>query len=368
MSRPMSKKPLVSVVVPTFNRSGLLCRAVESALRQTYANMEVVVVDDGSTDDTPAVVKDRYGTDSRVKYLRVNNGGVSRARNIGIANSTGDFVGFLDSDDYWLPWKTELQLQCLQRVPGAGMIWTDMNAVDDTGTVIHERYLRKMYTVHDELVAEGIPLFSDAHSLTARELGIQDLSAEFTLSHGEIFSQMIVGSVVHTSTTLLRRERLNKVRGFREDLKISGEDYDFHLRTCREGVVAFVDIPTIGYTVGRSDQLTASAMSVHIAKNSLRTLEPILAESRHLVRLPPGKVERVLAGKHAWVAKELLDLDRRREARGHVLESLHYQPLALRRYALLGASLVPSAFLNVLLALRRRVRAIFSRAKLLTRS
>jgi GT2 family glycosyltransferase len=359
----MTIQPLVSAIIPTYNRSALLCRAVDSALQQTHSNMEIVLVDDGSTDDTAAVVRQRYGTEPRVKYIRVANGGVSRARNIGIAASTGDFVGFLDSDDYWLPWKTELQLKCLQLAPQAGMIWTDMDAVSDAGEIIYKRYLRKMYTAHEELNKEGIPLFTDVRAVTARELEIAGLTQDFTLGQGDIFSQMIIGSVVHTSTTLLRRERLNKVGGFQEHLKVSGEDYDFHLRTCREGPVAFADIPTIGYTVGRSDQLTATALVIHIAQNSLRTLEPILAESRHLIRLPPERVERVLAGKHAWVAKELLELGRRREARAHALRSIMHSPLEAGRYALLGACSLPEVCLNFVLTQRRRMRRVVARLR-----
>lgn len=357
----MTSAARVSVVIPTFNRASLMCRAVDSALGQSHDNMEVVIVDDGSTDDTRAVVERRYAGEPRVKYIQVENGGVSRARNIGIAAATGDFVGFLDSDDYWLPWKTELQLKCLELHPEAGMIWTDMDAINEAGDVIHPRYLRKMYPAHDALVAEGIPLFTTTRPITARELGMPGLTAEFALGCGDIFSQMIIGSVVHTSTVLLRRERLNKVRGFREDLKVSGEDYDFHLRTCREGPVAFADIPTIGYTVGRSDQLTATALFVHIAQNSLKTLEPILAESRHLIQLPSKRVNRVLAGKHAWVAKELLELGRRKEARKHALESVLRTPAEPRRYALLGACLTPTPWLTFVVEQRRRVRRVIAR-------
>jgi GT2 family glycosyltransferase len=350
-------RSLVSVIVPTYNRARLLFRAVDSALQQTHPDIEVIVVDDGSTDDTPAVIRQHYGNEPRVKYVRVENGGVSRARNIGIAAATGDFIGFLDSDDYWLPWKTELQLKCLQQVPQAGMIWTNMDAVDETGTVLHHRYLRQMYPAHTELEKEGIPLFTNVRNTSTRDLGVMAIDTPFTLSQGEIFSQMIIGSVVHTSTTLLRRERLNQVRGFREDLKISGEDYDFHLRTCRGGPVAFADISTIGYTIGRSDQLTAPSKIIHIAENSLRTLEPILAESRHMIHLSSQQVRRVLAGKHAWLARELLELGRHREARTHALKSVLMAPLKGRqRYALLGACMLPSPCLDAILALRRRVR------------
>jgi hypothetical protein len=102
------------------------------------------------------------------------------------------------------------------------MIWSDMDAVNEADEVIHERYLRKMYTAHNELAEEGIPLFTDVRTVAGRELGIAGLEAAFTLGQGTIFSQMIIGSVVHTSTTLLRRERLNKVRRFPATRQESG--------------------------------------------------------------------------------------------------------------------------------------------------
>lgn len=360
---PVAQMPLVSAIIPTFNRAELVCRAVDSALSQTYGNVEVVVVDDGSTDDTPARIQRRYGADPRVKFVRVENGGVARARNIGIAHAAGDFVGFLDSDDYWLPWKVELQVRCLGNLPEAGMIWTDMDAVSEDGTVLHPRYLRTMYSAYGRLRAEGMPLFTDVRTIDANDLGIAGLSTSFELSQGNVFTQMIIGSVVHTSTCLLRRERLEKVRGFREDLRISGEDYDFHLRTCREGTVAFADIATIGYTIGRSDQLTVDTMVVHIAQNALRTIEPIVAESRHLINLSNERIARVIAGTHVWAARALLEAGRRKEARGHALKSIANRPLTLEPYAVLIACLLPAPALNALLALRRRARRTYARVR-----
>ena len=104
---------LVSVVIPTYNRAQLLCRAIRSVLRQTYTHLECIVVDDGSTDDTAQIV--RQFADDRLLYLRheTNRGG-SAARNTGIQNASGNYLAFLDSDDEWLPAKLEKQLQSLQ--------------------------------------------------------------------------------------------------------------------------------------------------------------------------------------------------------------------------------------------------------------
>lgn len=109
----------VSVVIPTFNRRDLLGEAVESALQQTYPEVEVVVVDDGSTDGTPAFLESMK---DRIRGLRLPRSGVSAARNAGIAASTGDFVAFLDSDDLWDPDKIERQMELFRRHPETGMV------------------------------------------------------------------------------------------------------------------------------------------------------------------------------------------------------------------------------------------------------
>jgi len=102
----------VSVVIPTYNRAGFVTRAIDSALAQTYRDFEIVVVDDGSTDDTERILR-AYG--DRIRYLRQENAGVSRARNAGIAAARGEWIAFLDSDDEWLSEKLAVQVNCIER-------------------------------------------------------------------------------------------------------------------------------------------------------------------------------------------------------------------------------------------------------------
>ena len=106
--------PLVSVVVPTYNRAYCLARTIDSALGQTHPSVEVIVVDDGSVDETAEMVAARYGSDARVRLIRQANAGVSAARNTGLRVARGDYVALLDSDDVWEPWKLELQVACMQ--------------------------------------------------------------------------------------------------------------------------------------------------------------------------------------------------------------------------------------------------------------
>src|SRR5205814_4707411 len=101
---------LVSVILPTFNRAHCIGQAIDSALQQTYRDLEVIVVDDGSTDETHQLIKRKYGDLESVKYIFQENMGVGAARNTAIRAAKGEFIAFLDSDDIWKPWKIELQL------------------------------------------------------------------------------------------------------------------------------------------------------------------------------------------------------------------------------------------------------------------
>jgi glycosyltransferase involved in cell wall biosynthesis len=111
----MSAVPLVSVVIPTFNRGHCVATAVESVLAQSFGDVETIVVDNGSTDNTQEVLA-RFG--SRIRVIRQDNSGVSAARNAGIRAARGQWVGFLDSDDMWRPEKLQAQMQCLQKHQG----------------------------------------------------------------------------------------------------------------------------------------------------------------------------------------------------------------------------------------------------------
>jgi len=126
----------LSVVIPTWNRAGLVCEAVESALAQEGGELEVIVVDDGSTDGTSEVIERKFG--KSVKLLRMaTRSGAGAARNEGVRQATGDLLSFLDSDDLWLPGKLKAELDVLERFPDAEAIVSDCRFIVDgqlTGT------------------------------------------------------------------------------------------------------------------------------------------------------------------------------------------------------------------------------------------
>ena len=123
-------QPLVSVIMPAYNNEKFIAESIQSVLDQTYANWELLVVDDGSTDTTADIIRAFAARDSRVKYLFQQNGRQAKARNTGIQNSHGTLIGFLDADDLWLPEKLERQLQTLDA--------TNADVLYGNGFIIYE--------------------------------------------------------------------------------------------------------------------------------------------------------------------------------------------------------------------------------------
>jgi len=130
--------PLVSVIVPTYNRCGLLKEAVESVLGQTFKDFELIVVDDGSSDKTGTVIKKYEG---KIRYYFKENGGVAAARNLGVKMAAGKLIAWLDDDDFFFPEKIAKQVRFFQKNPWAGLVYTGHMTVDSTSYQTKRSYL-----------------------------------------------------------------------------------------------------------------------------------------------------------------------------------------------------------------------------------
>jgi glycosyltransferase involved in cell wall biosynthesis len=209
-------EPRVSVVVPAYNRADTLARAVDSALAQTLGDIEVLVVDDGSTDGTRALVEG--WADPRVRYLAHDaNRGVSAARNTGVEAARGEYVAFLDSDDEWLPRKLDRQLSVLED-RGEGWVGAYCD-VASTGLSLGGRIAA---AVSKHLFRSAAPREG------GRELAAALLSMQVFMGPG--------------STLLVERDAVAATGGFDEGLSIY-EDWDLVLRVLSGGKIAYVDEP-----------------------------------------------------------------------------------------------------------------------------
>jgi len=332
----------VSVVIPSYNRVHCLHRSVDSVLAQTTGDVEVIVVDDGSKDDTAAMVASRYDSDPRVRLLRQPNGGVASARNTGFRAARGEFVALLDSDDTWAPWKLQLQVACMRRRPEVGMTWTDMEAIDPDGRVISQAYLRSMYSAY-RWFSTPDALFRDSTPLAEIDPGLISIVGGRRFHVGDLSSAMVMGNLVHTSTVVLTRKRLQAVGGFPEQYRAGGEDYPFHLRTCRLGPVGYLDVSAIQYLRGGLDQIARPENGINLAGAFLEVITPIIERERATLTLSPAMIDAVLAEAQGWLGEALLDAGRQGAAREHLVRSIRHRPWQPRLLGLLALTALPPA-------------------------
>ena len=188
--RELPASPLITVVVATFNMSGFLSTAVKSALAQTYPSIEVLVVDDGSTDDTSEVMR-QFAQDARVRYIFQRNQGQAAAKNRGIQEARGELVAFLDADDFWREDKLTLQAALFENAPSVG--------------VVYARYI--------EVDRDGRP----------------GRIPEAQCFRGRISGPLLVFNFIAFGTSVVRKACFDRVGIFRTDLGM-GIDYELWLR------------------------------------------------------------------------------------------------------------------------------------------
>jgi glycosyltransferase involved in cell wall biosynthesis len=355
---PHGQQGLVSVIVPTYNRGYCVTKSIDSALAQTYRDIEVIVIDDGSTDNTREVIAEAFCNESRVNYVYQSNGGVSVARNHGFRLARGEFMALLDSDDIWKPWKTELQVRVLRERSEVGMVWTDMEAVDPDGQLIAPRYLRKMYTAYHWYPDDKM-LFSESFLLPSID---SSLCPPGNVLIGDIFSPMMMGNLVHTSTVLMRRERLAQVGFFPENLRNAGEDYDFHLRTCHAGVVAYVDVSSIYYRVGWHDQIVMKDFNFFFARGYLKSIRRYLQSDPDRICLPKAMMQTMMAEAYGWIGGSLFEKGKRRAARKFLAHSLTYRLWQPRTLITLVRAIMPHWFDTLILKMYRIVKGTLKSA------
>jgi glycosyltransferase involved in cell wall biosynthesis len=245
---------LVSVIIPTYNREKTIERAVNSVLEQTWKELEVIVVDDGSTDRTDEILK-AYG--NKIRVIRQQNGGASTARNTGIRAATGEIISFLDSDDEWLPEKTERQVKLLQRTESSGVVCCICNA--------------RM------LFASGtVTSFQTACLHPDQPEGIWSNPGRILLDRFLLFNQVAA----------VWRKALDHSGYFREDLRIM-EDYDLALRLALAGPWAFIADPLMIWHEDAGSGLSRNIGQLAICRRTLQILND-LSRSAQFGSLLPG--------------------------------------------------------------------------------
>ncbi|PJA97677.1 MAG: hypothetical protein CO128_11060 [Ignavibacteriales bacterium CG_4_9_14_3_um_filter_30_11] len=200
-------KPIVSVVIPTFNSEKFIEETINSVLAQTLDNLEIIVVDDKSSDNTNVIIKKFKDKDERIKLYQIpHSGKPSVPRNFGVKKALGKYIAFLDSDDVWKKNKLEKQVYFLEKHPGHILVYS-MSVTFDNVNLFSSSF-------------EILPLLHKA-SITKNDL-IKN------------------GNSITCSSVLIKKEFLLKVGGFDEDPKLQVEDFDLWIRLCEIGEIGFI--------------------------------------------------------------------------------------------------------------------------------
>jgi amino acid adenylation domain-containing protein len=319
----MAHRPFVSVIIPTYNRASLIGAAIQSVLDQTFKSVEIIVVDDGSTDDTQRALQP-YA--SKIVSLVTANKGPAQARNVGMKAATGKYIAFLDSDDLYLPHKLELEVEFMERNPDIGMVSTNMSAM--RGDEIVEEY--HLQTYHGPFFREyGFTLEG-----IYPERGVFEFHGKSIPSYaGNIFKYMLHWPALISNTVLFPRDLLDAV-GYQNEAYGVGEDYDHMVRICKHVPVACLDIPTYVYRYNE-DQVTMLGSSWSAKREAARirileTFVQIALDHREADRgsHSPNKgwLDPLLSRKYLELGRKLIGHGESRRARECFAKAHDYDP------------------------------------------
>ena len=318
----------VSTIIPTYNRARLIRRAVESALAQSRALDEVIVIDDGSSDDTEQVLASYRG---RIRYVRTENRGAGAARNRGVREATRDLVAFLDSDDEWMPGKLDLARRWLAARPDVLFVFSEFGVTDREGQA-HRRYLIHWHhdtRSWDEILGAGVPYSTCA----ALPEGIPD----FPVHVGSLYAEEFARHHVLTSSLVARRRESGDALQFGEDVPTL-EDLECFGRLSRCGKAAFFDYET-AWQHGHAGERLSELGSLPRASAEIVVLERVWGTDPTFLAAHGVEYQRVVDDLHRGCAEDLIVQGRLREARDE-LARMRKPPLTHRLLAHLPLPLV----------------------------
>jgi glycosyltransferase involved in cell wall biosynthesis len=310
-----SAAPLVSAVIPTYNYARYVAGAVESVLAQSFDDLEIVVVDDGSIDET-ADTLDPFA--ERIRYIRQEHRGLAAARNTGIRVARGPYVAFLDSDDLWLPEKVSVQIARLDGDPAVGLVYGEA-----------------------ALFTETSPGTATLHSYWAHH------------PSGKILPWLVRQNVVPSPTPMVRRELFDQVGSFDETLSAC-EDWDMWIRIAQVSEFAYVDRVLAKYRVHAANM---SLDHERMMTNGLRVLEKAFSSpdlSPEIRRLRRSIISR----RHADYALHCFYARQYAQARRSVIRAVTLDPRCLsygKTAAVLSSCLFGSATATKLRAIKRAI-------------
>ena len=336
---------LVSVAIPSYNSAHFITETLESIFAQTYSSIEIIVVDDGSSDGTAEALKPYM---DRIVYHRQPNGGLAAARNAALRLSRGEFIAWCDADDLCEPDRIAIQAAYLCHNEQVVAVGSNFSAFETGKGIFDPSHAASYYS---ELAENGFAgLFPNVEDFDGRGVAWleQPLSPSRRVYWGNVWKRLLLGNFMHPPTMMIRTSACARTGWLAEDVK-TNEDWEYITRLSRLGPVASIDAPLLRYRRHPNQMSGNSAMG---ALSCIRVFEGhrrLCGDDAEMVR----QIDVRLARTHA-VASYRLAEGERRKALKHLLAAVGIAPGESRFFFHLARIVVPHRGVQLLKSLRRR--------------
>ncbi len=341
---------LISVILPTYNRANYIRPAAESVLGQTYTALELIIIDDGSTDDTEKVLED-IRRDTRVRYIRQNNTGAAKARNHGLKLASGEYIAFIDSDDIWQKEKLGAQVCVMKALPQIGLVCSNFSARKNN-IEIEKFHIKSYFDVFNTYNLELGDIFSDRLRIDER---VRALDGTGEVFWGCVYETMLFGNLILTSTCLCRANIFNEVGVFNTSYPTL-EDYDLFLRITDKYPIAFIDKDLIVYQYS-DNQLSG--------ENYFGKLCEVLIEiySKNIDKIHRtqfyqnnrNRIKKRLGMYQGMAAYFHYSKGHRRSALGYYMKAVRNNPGVIKYYTYMALSILPTQINEYLKKIKRSI-------------
>lgn len=281
--------PKVSVVIPFYNGKEFIAQAINGILRQTYTDYEIIVMDDGSSDDSKKALE---CFDGKIRYFYQQNKGISSARNRAIKEAKGEYIALLDQDDIWYPEKLQKQVELMEKNKNLGLIYGDCHYINEKGEIISRVFERQKYY------------------------------------SGRIFKDLIMGNFIPIPTVLIRKSALDKVGLFLENYTFA-EEYELFIRISKDYDVGFINEPLAGYRIhgGNLSKNTGESL-----KEDIAVKEDILKKYSADIKPVENKLKKELARIYYNLGRFYQKKRRRALAKEYLSKSIKTYVYSYKQY------------------------------------
>ncbi|MEZ0186518.1 MAG: glycosyltransferase family 2 protein [Candidatus Reddybacter sp.] len=314
----------ISAVVPTYNNAEYIEGAINSILAQTHPVDEIIIIDDGSSDDTEALVDNIIKKSNNIIYIKQDNQGPSSARNRGITAANGDWLAFLDADDLWTPDKIALQIEALQREPSLKLIAADMNEIDRHGKLIAESVLAKhqLLDKFQSLDGKAVP-----NALTA----------------------LLTKNFIPTGTVLVEHASLAAAGGFNTNIRF-GEDLELWAKIAADNAISCLPQVMMCRRQHGNNATQSTALMLEGLVKVMQSLRAWGAEKLLLKHVNPDQLVATALSDLAYWHFNQCDY---KQARKFFTSSLRERP-SIRALIYSGACLLPDTVIDHIKTLKQR--------------